>query len=141
LLSGSLKAFDEMGHAVPAESWLSNNLHSPRARAFRLRADDLRTAGLVPSEAAAPASPVNEASAVLNGLPSHLASDPIASAAFDAMYRFAEDFRQQHGGPPLRDDAARAANREVTAYPVRKARSLYRYLPDSLRNPSRSRHP
>ena len=138
LQSGTTKAFDEMGVVVPAEFWLANNLRSPRARAFRLRAEDLRTAGLVPPGTAAPACPVDEASTVPNGLPADLASDPNASMAFDAMKRFAEDFVRKRGAPPTRDHAACAANKEVTAYPVRKARDLYRHLPVNLRNPSRS---
>lgn len=139
LLAGKLKAFDDMGLVVPPEFWLANNLRGLRARAFRVRAADLGAAGLLPSGATAPATPLDEASPLPNRLPPELASDQHAAASFEAMKCYATDFVRQRGAPPARDDAARAANKKYTAYPVRKARGLYRYLPAILRNPSRAR--
>jgi hypothetical protein len=138
LLAGTVKAFDEIGHAVPAEFWLSNNLHSPRARAFRLKGADLHATLPVPAGTAAPSDQPETAASLSAGLPPDLANDPSASAAFDEMCRYARQQIASQGKPPKRDEAAQAANRIVTTYPVRKARGLYRYLPPDLRNPSRT---
>ena len=137
LLAGTIKAFDETGNAVPAEFWLANTLLSLRARGFRLRAGDLVAIGLVPSARAVSLNPVGGTTAAHCGLPEELARDPRVVAAFDEMRRFAEECIMSRGGPPKRDDAAKAVNKKTT-YPVREARKLYRFLPDRLRNPART---
>lgn len=65
-------------------------------------------------------------------LPPELASDPLAVRAFDDMIRRSES------GIQKRDTLARDVSKE-TGYPVRKARLLFKYLPENLRNPARQR--
>jgi hypothetical protein len=137
LMVGQFHAFDEWGRAVPAEFWLTNNLRSPRARGFRFRADDLIAIGAMPTVTAVSHNPADRATAAPGGLPAKLASDPRAVAAFDEMCRFAKEHITSHGKPPKRDAAASAVNMKTT-FPVRKARGLYRFLPDELRNPART---
>lgn len=135
MLAGAIKAFDETGNAVPAEFWLANDLLSQRALAFRLRAGDL--VGLVPSGRRPSLNPADCATAATVGLPEDLARDPRVAVAFHEMCQFAEECMISRGGPPKRDDAAKAVNKKTT-FPVRRARDLYRFLPNGLRNPPRT---
>ena len=70
-------------------------------------------------------------------LPAELASDPKAVSAFDAMVTVAKA-RVASGGTREKRDALAQLVSEQTGYPVRKARDLYRHLPEELRNPTRT---
>jgi len=84
--------------------------------------------------------PSEQSSPLPDGLPVALANDPKVGAAFDEMCRYAREQVNSHGRPPKRDDVAQIVSRK-TGYAVRKARDLYSFLPDGLRNPARTKRP
>ena len=139
LQAGSIKAFDASGRAVPAEFWLANNCRSPETYRFRLKGKDITGLGAASVNATfSPDGRVHTGS-TSNGLPADLASDPKAVAAYDVMVTYARERLESQGTREKRDALAPAVSRK-TGYPVRKARELYRYLPEELRNPTRTTH-
>ncbi len=88
VLTGKVKIFDEMGKAIPSEFWLANNFRGYLTAGFRLRARDLRAAGLVADDAATQPDPTGKLLAPSGELPADLAKNQKTVAAYDAIFRY-----------------------------------------------------